>query len=125
MTAPRDSSVCLVIDSRGHQLSYATLDPDRAHEYARNIGGVVVELPTTADYRDQPNPAVSDPDAERAHLDSAMHSIWLHGNWHWLTRNMTTEEREAAAAAVERSWAADTMADGEPAPRVNLRWWAE
>ncbi len=35
-------------------------------------------------------------------LDGAMHSVWLHGNWRWLTSNMTTEEKEAALAAVVR-----------------------
>lgn len=125
MTAPRDSSVCLVIDPSGHKLSYATLTPDRAHEYARNIGGVVAELPITADYRNQPEPVMSDPDTERAHLDSAMHSVWLHGKWRWLTQNMTTEEREAAVSAIERHWAATDLATGDPVPHSNLRWWDE
>lgn len=59
-------------------------------------------------------------------LDGAMHSIWLHGKWRWLTRNMTTAEREAAAAAVERVWAQADDSDGEgmsEATRAALRWW--
>ena len=35
-----------------------------------------------------------------ASLSGAMHSVWLHGNWRYLTAQMTTEEREAAWAAV-------------------------
>lgn len=127
MTAP-EAAVLLVVDPRGRQLSYATLNQDRAHEYARNIGGVVVELPITADYRNQPNPDSNAPDAgqaERAHLDSAMHSVWLHGKWRWLTRNMTSEEREAAVRAIERHWAVTDLAIGDPVEHSNLRWWEE
>lgn len=56
-------------------------------------------------------------------LDAAMQSVWLHGNWRYLTEQMTTDEREAAALAVERAWAATD--DGEDLPSVNLRWWAD
>lgn len=60
-----------------------------------------------------------------AALDGAMHSVWLHGDWRWLTQQMTTEEREAAADAVERHWAVVQ----DPPPIVtsdalrHLRWW--
>ena len=59
-------------------------------------------------------------------LDGAMGSIWLHGRWRDLTRHMTTEEREAAAAAVER-WHV-SLGDDEPlgeSSMVELRWWAD
>lgn len=36
-------------------------------------------------------------------LDGAMHSVWLHGSWHSLTKRMTTGEREAAWSAVLRA----------------------
>lgn len=39
---------------------------------------------------------------EATALDGAMHSVWLHGRWRWLTSNMTTDEREAAWEAVKR-----------------------
>jgi hypothetical protein len=35
-------------------------------------------------------------------MDGACHSVWLHGKWRWLTRKMTTAEKEAFADAVER-----------------------
>lgn len=127
MTAP-EATVCLIVGPGHGGLTRANLDPDRAHEYARNIGGVVAELPITADYRDHPGPVMSDPDteqAERANLDSAMHSVWLHGKWRWLTQNMTSEEREAAVRAIERHWAATDLATGDPIPHSNLRWWDE
>ncbi|WP_431977591.1 hypothetical protein [Micromonospora haikouensis] len=55
------------------------------------------------------------------HLDGAAHSVWLHGKWRWLTRKMTTEEREAFADAIERYSA--YLAPDDPA-RVD-RWWRE
>lgn len=59
--------------------------------------------------------------------DSAWGTVWLHGKWQWLTKNMTTPERELAADAVAR-WSAALNADdedleaGEP---EGLRWWRE
>lgn len=54
-------------------------------------------------------------------LDSAMQSVWLHGNWRFLTSKMTSEEREAAAAAVERYHVAmDPVGPFDPS---GLRWW--
>lgn len=44
--------VYLVIDPHSG-LGPAVLDCDRAHEYARNTGGMVVEVPVVADYRPQ------------------------------------------------------------------------
>lgn len=59
-------------------------------------------------------------------LDSAMHSVWLHGDWRWLTQKMTSEEREAAAAAVERYHAVLDATDPDPMGPLDpsgLRWW--
>jgi hypothetical protein len=57
-------------------------------------------------------------------LEAAMHSVWLHGNWRWLTSNMTTEQREAAADAVQRYSNKLSADDGErPDPIADLRWW--
>lgn len=60
--------------------------------------------------------------------DGAWHSVWLHGNWRWLTKNMTTEQREAAADGVERYWKVlddGTEDDASPETRAHLRWWRE
>lgn len=57
--------------------------------------------------------------------DAAWGAVWLHGNWKWLTKNMTTPEREHAADAVA-CWSAALNAEdhdleaGEP---EGLRWW--
>ncbi len=57
-------------------------------------------------------------------LSEAMSSVWLHGNWRWLTKNMTTEERTAAANAVDRAHAAITD-DPECAAIRADRWWLD
>jgi multidrug efflux pump subunit AcrA (membrane-fusion protein) len=59
--------------------------------------------------------------------DAAWHSVWLHGDWRWLTKNMTTPEREHAADAVARYGAhLDTIdgADRSEEPE-GLRWWRD
>lgn len=65
--------------------------------------------------------------SEPTDLESAMHSVWLHGNWRWLTQKMTTEEREAAAAAVQRynDNLHDEPESDVPPPHRSLRWWAD
>lgn len=75
------------------------------------LDGVGAELPRPPDAVD---------------LDEAMCSVWLHGDWRWLTRNMTTPQREAAADAVTRRTAAMDVEEGEPVhERAGLRWWRE
>lgn len=58
--------------------------------------------------------------------DDAWGSVWLHGNWRFLTRQMDTPAREHAAAAVLRWMHALDSFDGRP-PRdepEELRWWS-
>jgi hypothetical protein len=59
--------------------------------------------------------------------DAAWHSVWLHGNWRWLTKNMTTPEKEHAADAVARYGAYLDTIDGEDRSEEpeGLRWWRE
>jgi len=52
--------------------------------------------------------------------DAAWHSVWLHGNWGWLTQNMTTAEREHAADAVQRY---STHLEPDEPELGDLRWW--
>jgi len=66
-------------------------------------------------------------DAPAGMADGAWGSVWLHGNWRWLTQNMTTEQREHAADAVARWDQGLADVDGEqgrPEPE-GLRWWRE
>lgn len=60
----------------------------------------------------------------QAVLDSAWHSVWLHADWFWLTRSMTAEERDAAAAAVRRHDDMHREGDAAPIDDRALRWWA-
>lgn len=57
-------------------------------------------------------------------LSAAMSSVWLHGKWRWLTRNMTTPEKTAAADAVDRAHAAIKDDDECAAIRAE-RWWLD
>lgn len=59
--------------------------------------------------------------------DAAWHSVWLHANWHWLTKNMTTPEREHAADAVARYDAYLSTLDGDDRSEEpeGLRWWRD
>ncbi len=59
--------------------------------------------------------------------DAAWGSIWLRGDWEWLTKNMAPPEREHAADAVAR-WSAVLNAedhDLEAEEPEGLRWWRE
>lgn len=55
-------------------------------------------------------------------LDGAMHSVWLHGKWRWLTSKMSLEEREAAADAVLR-YSASLYDDSKQLDPQSVRWW--
>lgn len=64
--------------------------------------------------------------AEPSPEDRAWFTVWLHANWRFLTSKMTTEEREAAADAVERYDQHMSRVDNErPAGLSGVRWWAE
>lgn len=58
-------------------------------------------------------------------LDGAMHTVWLEGEWRWITSKMTTEQREAAVAAVLRYSLAlhREDPDDDPLDRAAVAWW--
>lgn len=56
-------------------------------------------------------------------LDAAMFSVWLHGDWFFLTRSMTTEEKDAAADAVRRHEATVHESGDNLIDDLCLRWW--
>lgn len=68
-----------------------------------------------------------EPDEARRVENAAWASVYLHGEWRFLTQQMTAEEREAAARAVERDWKrmnADEPRQHDMASfREALRWW--
>jgi hypothetical protein len=69
--------------------------------------------------------AVPDPDpaAEEARdeEDEAWFTVWLHGDWRAITQAMPPEQRELAAAAIDR-WHA-RRDDSETVERTSVRWW--
>ncbi|GAA0719322.1 hypothetical protein Drose_05645 [Dactylosporangium roseum] len=93
----------------------------------RRFAGAMSHLGTDLDRIARAMAAMDvDPDEVRRVEDGAWASVWLHGDWRWLTKKMTTEERTAAADAVERDWArteADDPGLTHEASREDLRWW--
>jgi hypothetical protein len=76
---------------------------------------------------------MSDRTADQVAADSpvlragAWHSIWLHGNWRYLTQKMTTLEREYAANCVAEHAVLLASLDGRPGrdEPTDLRWWRD
>ena len=65
-------------------------------------------------------------DGEPIPGDAAWHSVWLHGNWRYLTKNMSTPEREHAADAVTRYNVHLNAQDPDLEAEVQgLRWWRD
>lgn len=60
-------------------------------------------------------------------LDEAMHAMWLHIKWRWGTQNMSSDAREAAAAAVLRysRWQCASDPGEEPLPRSSVAVWED
>jgi hypothetical protein len=85
-----------------------------ARNWGRAVAANVLEALAAA-----PEGGATDP------LDEAMHTVWLEGNWTWLTRRMTTEAAEAAVAAVLRYDRAMKADDPEEdlLTRESLAWW--
>jgi hypothetical protein len=54
-------------------------------------------------------------------LDGACHSVYLNGRWFWLTRQMSTEDREAFADACDR-YGQHLEPDD---PGLVPRWWRD
>ncbi|MFF8840525.1 hypothetical protein [Streptomyces sp. NPDC015130] len=59
--------------------------------------------------------------------NGAWHTVWLEGRWAWVTKKMTTEQREFAADRVAAYSAFLAAVDGEVerAEPEGLRWWRE
>lgn len=70
-----------------------------------------------------------EPDEARRVEDAAWGSVYLHSNWRFLTSKMTTDQRTAAAGAVDRDWALAEADDPGltrgPDSHAALRWWKQ
>lgn len=57
-------------------------------------------------------------------LDAACHSAYLHIKWKYVTKQMTTEEKEAFADACDRAAEHAAREDGNK-PHLVPRWWRD
>lgn len=59
--------------------------------------------------------------------NGAWHTVWLEGNWSWVTKKMTTPQREYAADRVAAYSRYLTACDGdlEREEPEGLRWWRD
>lgn len=64
---------------------------------------------------------------ETTPADGAWGTVWLEGDWRWITSRMTTEQREYAADCVARWSASLAEQDGdlEREEPTGLRWWRD
>lgn len=104
------------VDAGAGYLLAGVLTPGEHDPRPAELGAMYREL-----FGEDPPPALTGPGPADL-MDAAMHSVWLHGDWRWLTRNMTTEEREAAADAVDR-YNAILNDPREGLEQTSLRWW--
>lgn len=61
-------------------------------------------------------------DAELEALRALLGSIWLYVSWRYITRQLTTEQKELWADTVE-AWSQQLNAGRHPDPVVVDRWW--
>lgn len=114
-------------DAEGH------FDPGRRHQqhWFDVVNGEWIDWPTACERgatlgnrRRMVVLADGQTDLDIAVLDAAVTACWLHGDWRALTGRMGENEREAAAAAVERHQErVNPYASAEPT--TGLRWWQE
>lgn len=57
-------------------------------------------------------------------IEDACFSVWLHGDFGYLTKKMTTEERNAFADGIDRARVRMHAEDNEEATPIH-RWWKE
>lgn len=108
-------SVFLVFNKRG-MVAEGHYDESAAHDTARAIEGVVAELPIVGDYRNS-GAEPADPQDEVTRLRDLLGCIWLYVNWRYVTKQLTTEQREMWADAVDGF--------GEPETGKAERWWRD
>ena len=58
---------------------------------------------------------------ERRDYDDLLGAVWLYIKWHYVTRQLTTAQKELFADAVDRS--SERMHDGIGEPSKAERWW--
>jgi hypothetical protein len=64
-------------------------------------------------------------DGRLAAMRDLLGSIWLYVNWRYVTKQLTTEQKELWADVVDADVMATRAADGEVPRGVADRWWRE
>lgn len=70
-------------------------------------------------------PGEQQSEQQRAELQDLLGSIWLYAEWRWITRQLTTEQKELWADAVDARSAIRHIEDGEDVHPVADRWWRD
>jgi hypothetical protein len=86
----------------------------------KGLASAVADIAAASETHGQVLGRIADPAAAMSALDGACFSVYLHGNYHWLTRQMTTEEKEAFADACDRHVL--TWPPADQGTRMD-RWW--
>lgn len=63
--------------------------------------------------------------AERDNLRDLLGSIWLYVKWRYVTKQLTTEQKELWADAVDAKARQQQIEDGEELRPVAERWWRD
>lgn len=72
---------------------------------------------------DLDGPAAQSPDAEREQFEDLLASIWPYVPWNYVTSQLTTEEKDQWADAIDAAHARmDAVEPGIPSDPVE-RWW--
>lgn len=104
------------------QDSWDRFDPTTGLRYRGRVEGLIMArdhmLTLAKENRDGQVNAAQDA------LDAACASAYLHINWKYVTKQMTTEEKEAFADACDRAAVQAAREDGEE-PRLVPRWWRD
>jgi hypothetical protein len=72
-----------------------------------------------------PHQARERAERQRDELQDLLASIWLYAEWRWITRQLTTEQKELWADAVDANAAIGQLEDGEDVHPVADRWWRD
>lgn len=138
--AERAETQANLLEAQAHA-AHADARAARSHAEAVNARAAVAEVRRLCDLTISASARVQAIDQARDTLavldsitgadqlpgDGAWGTVWLEGNWRWLTKKMSTPEREHAADAVAR-WSAalnaqdSDLESGEP---DGLRWWRD
>lgn len=107
-----------ITSARGHSIlrkliAHGYLEPVRPRAYTCRMRKDAPEI----------DPPLASP--EVLPWEDLLGSVYLYISWYHTTRQLTTEQREMFADAVDRAFMARQIADGEEPRPVAQRWWRD